>query len=205
MMAMSPPRFFLPEYLKDRFKAFLGSMSALDGADPERLACEIILVRRDEKFQVKPGLWVQPLASPHTIPMVSYVVWKDTKKLKAEYMGLPGSELGKLRKSGVQLEDVVTNPVFAYTGDTTAKAYEINPILLQVQTLAMELTFFQDYPEEEAAKHGHTHINDVIKMADRFENKEVVLVHPSARYHENDKAAAHASLPESLRNRSRWL
>lgn len=205
MMMMSPPMFFIPEYLERRFHTFMSSVDELDGVPHGNRAYDITLVRRNEKTQVKSGLYVQPLASPHTIPMLSYVAWKDVKKLKPEYVGLQGAELGKLRKEGVAIEDIVSNPVFAYTGDTTAKAYEINPILLKVQTLAMEITFFQDYPEAEAQKHGHTHINDVIKIADQFENREIILVHPSARYHENDKASALSSLPESFRKKARWL
>lgn len=205
MMAMSVPRFFLPYYLENPFRSFFGSMSTLDGGDPSELSCDLTLVRKEEKYLVRAGLWIQPLASPHTVPMFSYVVWKDSKRLKKEYNSLSGQELGKLRRNGIQIEEIVTNPVFAYTGDTTGKVYDLHPILWQVHTLAMEITFFQDYPEDGAAKHGHTHINDVIKMGDRFENKEIVLVHNSARYHEPDKVMALQSLPESMRKKARWL
>lgn len=205
LMGMEAPHFFLPEHLEGRFRTFMAAAAAMEENFDDSLTYNVTVVKPGQKCQVKPGLWIQPLASPHTIPMCSYVVWKDTKKLKEEFRSLPGQELGKLRKQGVQIEDVVTNPVFAYTGDTTAKAYEINPILFQVQTLAMEMTFFQDYKEENAAKLGHTHINDVIAIADRFENREIFLVHHSARYDNRDKEKAHSSLPESFRKKSRWL
>lgn len=205
MMAMSAPHFFLPDYLESRFRAFMSSTAALDGSTEKFLPYDLTLVHREEKHLVKSGLWLQPLSSPHTIPMMSYVVWKDARKLKPEYSSLLGPELGKLRKSGVLIEDVTSVPVFAYTGDTTGKVYDLHPILLQVQTLAMEITFFQDYPESEALQHGHTHIHDVISQSDKFENREIVLVHHSARYDEKAKETALNSLPESLRKKSRWL
>lgn len=205
MMGLEPPRFFLPFYLEDRFKAFMTSTAALEDTPQESIPYHVTLVHPGMKYEVKKGIWVEPLASPHTIPMLSYVVWKDTKKLKPEFLGLHGLELGVLRRKGVVLEDAVSEPVFAYTGDTTAKAYEVNPILLQVHTLAMEMTFFQDYHENEAKRHGHTHINDLIKLADKFENKNIVLVHNSARYSDEDKEEALNSLPEVMWQKARWL
>jgi len=205
MMGMAPPHFFLPEHLEDRFRAFMATAAAMEENFDDSRSYSVTPVKPGLKYQVKPGLWIQPLASPHSIPMCSYVVWKDHKKLKSEYLGLSGLELGNLRRQGFQIEDVISQPVFAYTGDTTAKVYDVHPILLQVQTLAMEITSFQDYKEEDTARFGHTHINDVIAITDRFENQEIVLVHHSARYDSRDKEKAHKSLPVAFRKKNHWL
>lgn len=205
MTGLPPPVFYVPEYLEERFRKFMNATGELDESEQKFLDYKLIPVKPGVKYLVKPGTWIQPVSSPHSIPMVSYIIWKETKKLKPEFQNLIGAELVLLQKTGVEMIDIVSQPVFAYTGDTTTKAYELNPELLEVQTLAMELTFFEDYNEDAAEKHGHTHINSLKKIVDKFNNKQIVLVHPSARYSERDKLNAYSLLPDSFRAKTKWL
>lgn len=205
MCGLPPPVYYVPEYLEERFRKFMNVSGELDESKPKFLDYGLVSVKPGQKYLVKPGTWIQPISSPHSIPMVSYVVWKEIKKLKPEFQNMPGVELGKLRNSGFEIQETNIFPVFAYTGDTTVKAYETNPVLLEVQTLAMELTFFEEYDEVAAENHGHTHINSLKKIADKFNNKQIVLVHPSARYNKQDKLKAYNFLPDSFRVKSKWL
>jgi ribonuclease Z len=53
-----------------------------------------------------------------------------------------------------------------------------------------------------AREWGHTHLDELIAVADRFRNEHILLIHFSARYRKADiEAALAAKLPECLRGR----
>ena len=67
-------------------------------------------------FQLPGGYFVRPFPTHHRAPSQGYLIYKQNKTLKAEYQGLPGPEIGKLVREGVDINDVVTTPEIAYTG-----------------------------------------------------------------------------------------
>ena len=69
-------------------------------------------------FQLTNGYYVRPFPTHHRVPSQGYIIYKQTKKLKPEYHGLPGPEIGKLAKEGVNIHDIVHTPEIAYTGTT---------------------------------------------------------------------------------------
>ncbi len=74
--------------------------------------------------------------------------------------------------------------------------------------MILEVTFVA--PNERAAvihKFGHTHLEDLIERADRFENEVIIASHFSTRLHpEQIQRIMEKRLPESLRHRVKtWL
>ena len=57
-----------------------------------------------------------PFKTFHRVESQGYILYRKTKKLKAEYRELPGQEIGELVKSGVDVHDIETTPEVAYTG-----------------------------------------------------------------------------------------
>lgn len=202
MQGLPPPHFILPAWLADGFKALFNAFQELEGTTPPYT---VTLISLGYKVHLRHDTYVEAFRATHRIPALSYGVWRDVKKLKPEYVGRPGVELGALRKSGVTIDDVVPTLVFAFSGDTTIDVFDLNPVLYTAKTLAMEVTFFGDYKVEDARKWGHIHIQDVIDRADKFQNEEIIFTHPSARYDAKMKAAALASIPDNLRDRCRWV
>jgi len=199
----TPPHFILPAWLEGPFKALFAAHMGLDGG--YEIPHKVTLIDVGVTVPVRKGMSVRGYRATHRIPALSYGVWRDQKKIKPEYTGLPGAELGALRKSGMVIEDVVPTLVFAFSGDTTGEVFDLNPELYTAKTLATEVTFLADYKPEDARKWGHVHIQDIIDRADKFQNEEIIFTHPSARYSEAQKAEALASLPDNLRGRCRWL
>src|SRR5690606_14346440 len=98
----------------------------------------------------------------HKVPCIGYAFSERKKKLKQEYVGLPGKELGKLRKDGVQIDEEINRPLFAYVGDTNTTVFEENPWLFDYPVIITECTFLYDEEGgddlvDKAAKDGHTH------------------------------------------------
>lgn len=202
MQGLPPPNFILPAWLAGGFRALFEAFHELEGTTPPYT---VTLINVGEKVSLGRGLTLEAFQATHRIPALTYGVWRDQKYLKSEYVGRPGVELGLLRRSGVIIDDVVPTLVFAFSGDTTADVFDMNPILYTAKTLAMEVTFFADYKPEDARKWGHIHVQQVLDRADKFQNDEIIFTHPSARYDAKMKAAALATIPDNLRDRCRWL
>ena len=69
---------------------------------------------------------MRPFPTHHRVQSQGYIVYKQTKKLKPEYHGLSGPEIGKLAKEGVNIYDIVDTPEIAYTGMLLNKFPEYN-------------------------------------------------------------------------------
>lgn len=72
---------------------------------------------------------------------------------------LPGSEIAKLRKSGVEVSEEYFHPLFVFMGDTHINALKQNPQLFNYPTIVVECTFIGDEAEvrERADRDGHIH------------------------------------------------
>ena len=203
LSGLAPPHFIIPAWLEGPFKALFAAHQGLDGG--YEIPHTVTLINVGEKVSLGRGLALEAFQATHRIPALTYGVWRDQKHLKPEYVGRPGAELGALRKSGVAIDDVVPTLVFAFSGDTTIDVFDNNPVLYTAKTLATEVTFFGDYKPEDARKWGHIHVQELINRADKFQNEEIILTHPSARYDAKMKAEALATIPTPLRERCRWL
>ena len=87
-------------------------------------------------------------------------------------------------------------PRVAYLGDTAPQGLDVFPEIYRAQILILEMTFVA--PNERPAlihKFGHTHLDDLLARADRFENEVIIASHFSTRLHPDqiqriDRAAA---------------
>lgn len=72
---------------------------------------------------------------------------------------LPGSEIAKLRKSGVEVSEDSFHPLFVFMGDTHITVFKQNPGLFNYPTIVVECTFIKDEAEvrERADRDGHIH------------------------------------------------
>ena len=114
---------------------------------------------------------VTVFATKHTVPSVGYVIWDRRRKLKPEYHGLAGNEIRDLRLAGTEVSAEVRVPLVCYTGDTAPAAFDSYPPVMEAQVLITELTFFRpEHRKEKIHKFGHTHLDDLIERAERFQN-----------------------------------
>src|SRR6202041_2071778 len=159
--------------------------------------------RPDEEIELSREHVVTTFATTHTIPSVGYVVWDRRKKLKEEYLGLPGDQIRDLRQSGVAVTREVRTPLLAYTGDTSPAGLDSCPAAFQAKILISELSFIRpNHRREKIHKFGHMHLDDYLERADRFENELIIWGHLSTRYHPQEvRRLVDAKLPPRLRER----
>jgi ribonuclease Z len=69
--------------------------------------------------------------------------------------------------------------------------------------LITEVTFFRpEHRKDRIHKFGHTHLDDIIERAERFQNELIILAHFSTRYHETEiRRSVERRLPAALKGR----
>lgn len=205
MMKMEPPTIYLPAEAVEPVEALLRAVQRLDRG---RLPANLVGLVKDQEIELSRELVVRTFATRHTIPSLGFLVWERRKKLKPEYHHLSGDEIRDLRLSGVEVSAEIRLPKLAYLGDTSPAGLDALPEVYQAEILIMEMTFVA--PGERAAiihKFGHTHLDDIIARAERFENEVIIASHFSTRLHPDQIARIiEKRLPESLRGRLKvWL
>lgn len=124
-----PPKIYLPASSVDSATRFIQAAQQLTSnitqAEyddiPSDKDHEFVGVTGGEQFIVSHnrGIFCDVVPMDHGVPCVGYCFSQKKNSLKEEHRGLPGREIGALRKQGVQVTDEETLPMFAFLGDTT--------------------------------------------------------------------------------------
>jgi ribonuclease Z len=200
MMKMEPPRIYLPAESVENVQRMLHVWQRLDRG---RMAVDLVGVRPGDEIELSREHVVTAFATKHTVPSVGYVVWDRRKKLKPEYQGRTGEEIRELRLAGAEVTQEVRVPILCYVGDSAPAGLDAYPPLYEATVLITEMTFFRpEHRKEKIHKFGHTHLDDIVERADRFQNELIILSHFSTRYHERQiRAAVERRFPPALASR----
>ncbi len=205
MMKMDPPTIYVPEGSVEAIEQLLRAFQKLDrGAMPVKL----VGVQPGEEVSVSRELVVSVFPTKHTLPSLGFLVWERRKKLRPEYTSLTNEQIRDLRLSGVEVSAEVRIPKVAYLGDTAPQGLDAFPDVYRAEILIMEMTFVgQAELPHKIHRFGHTHLDDFLARADRFENELIIASHFSTRLHPDQiQRIIEKRLPESLRSRLRvWL
>jgi ribonuclease Z len=178
-MKMSPPTIYLPAGSVDDVQRLLHVIQRLDRGG---LPAKLVGLHPGDEVELSRELVVSVFPTRHTIPSLGFLVWERRRKLKPEHHHLTGEQIRDLRLSGVEVAAEVRIPKVAYLGDTTPEVLDANPILYRVEVLILESSFVA--PEERPErihKHGHTHLDDLIARAEKFQNGVIIASHFSTR------------------------
>ncbi|XP_078437965.1 metallo-hydrolase/oxidoreductase superfamily protein [Wolffia australiana] len=191
---LKPPTVFVPPYMKKDVEKLLDVHRAMGKVE---LKLELIPLDVGETYQIRNDLVVRPFRTTHTLPSQGYVVYSVRNKLKKKYAHLNGTQIRKLKLSGVEITDTILYPEVAFTGDTTSEFIldPRNSDALRAKVLVMEATFLDDECDVEYARgHGHTHLSEIMENAEWFRNKAILLTNFSSRYKIEDIREAVAKL-----------
>jgi ribonuclease Z len=200
MMKMEPPRIYLPAESVENVQRMLHIWQRLDRG---RMVVDLVGVKAGDEIELSREHVVTAFPTKHTVPSLGYVVWDRRKKLKPEYTGKTGDEIRELRLSGAEVTQEVRVPLLCYVGDSAPAGLDAYPPLYEATILITEMTFFRpEHRKEKIHKFGHTHLDDIIERADRFQNELIILSHFSTRYHERQiRAAVERRMPAALAQR----
>tara|TARA_R110002050_G_scaffold124016_2_gene242965 strand:+ start:186 stop:758 length:573 start_codon:yes stop_codon:yes gene_type:complete len=152
----------------------------------------------------KDGMQIRIFNCKHSTPCVGYGIGYLRKKLKKDFEGLSGKEIGQLRKDGMNVTEEVYFPKLVFMGDTTAEAlYEQEELLKQYPVIIVECSFLTDEFEERAKKTKHVFYPALRPFIAAHPDTTFVLIHFSKRYSEQE--VADFFLKESLKNIVPWV
>lgn len=197
---LKPPTVFVPPCIKEDVERLLDVHRTMGQVE---LNLDLVALDVGETYELRNDIVVRPFRTHHVIPSQGYVIYSVRKKLKKQYVHLKdkGKQIEKLKKSGVEITDIVLSPEVAFTGDTTAE-YMLDPRnadALRAKILITEATFLDEgYSIDHARQHGHTHLSEIIEHAEWIRNKAVLLTHFSSRYKIEDIRQAVSKLQSKV-------
>ncbi|QGJ71697.1 MBL fold metallo-hydrolase [Planctomycetales bacterium 10988] len=200
LMKMEPPVIYLPESAIEPVERILRAFRRLDrGGVP----CELLPIAPNQEVELSREHVVTTFQTAHTVPSMGFVVWDRRRKLKQEYLGLPGHEIRDLRMAGEDITTETRVPLVAYTGDTSAAGLEQEPAIYEAMILITEMTFVTPgHRPEHLQKHGHLHLDDFVERRHRFKNELIIASHFSSRYHQKQvREQVEKQLPDMLDQR----
>jgi ribonuclease Z len=200
LRGMRPATYILaPESLEGVEALFL----AFTRLSREELPRRLVPLGVGEEHGLPRGVTVRPFRSYHRLPCQGYAIHHRKKKLKPEYAGLPGPEIGRLHREGVAIEEACESLEVAFTGDTTIEVVEREEAVRKARLLIMEVTFLgEKVPVKKARSTGHIHLDEVAERAELFENEAILLTHFSTRHAKEEiLEALDKKLPAALRAR----
>jgi len=157
--------------------------------DPDSSAhVEWIPVEPGQRLALKAGWEIEPFLTDHMpgIKSVGYKVIESKRKLRPEYVGMDGADIGRIRSE--LGEDAVTTRLeslrLVFSGDGLALGPDA---LAGAEVLFQECTFLDEVSSRE---HKHPNLAQVVEFVDRVRPKEVILYHISPRYSDEEIVAA---------------
>jgi ribonuclease Z len=204
MTGMTHSQFLVPTWLVKHVHQTFKFWSAVQEA--RQAPYGVTAVTTDKRVKLGKGRFLRAFATDHRIKSQGYVLVEERKRLKPEFVGTNGRELGRLRQEGVEFDEHFEFPLVAFTGDTRAVLYD--RVRLEAQVLIAECTFLDDGGVDvaEARKKGHTHITELAAKAHRLDGVgTLMLVHFSKRHNNRDIEQAIARLPKELREKTTFL
>jgi ribonuclease Z len=184
MMKMEPPTVYVPAEGLDDVKKLMAVMHRLDRG---RQLADVRPLTAGDEIELNREQVVTVVNTAHTVPSRGFIVSERRRKLKPEYVGLPGEKIKELRLSGVEITREERIPLVAYTGDTSPAGLDNNPAFYEAKVLITEMSFIRaSHRRDKIHKFGHMHLDDFVERAGRFKNELIVTAHFSTRYHPNE-------------------
>eukprot|EP01119_Soliformovum_irregulare_P003023 TRINITY_DN13303_c0_g1_i1.p1 TRINITY_DN13303_c0_g1~~TRINITY_DN13303_c0_g1_i1.p1 ORF type:complete len:292 (+),score=61.21 TRINITY_DN13303_c0_g1_i1:49-924(+) len=214
-MSKDPTKVLCPEPLVQFVKNYASSAAQLNNCDAEipsnnpavtldvngvsNGACLLMTTANKRNFVVK------VIDCDHTVPSVGFCFSEKRKKLRDEYKALPGKEIGKLIKEGIDVNVETEIPMFVFLGDTTTKVFEMHPSILEYPVVIVECTILHSDHKDSAPKSGHVYWGDLEPIVASHPQTTFVLIHFSMRYTRKNVAEFFEPIKERLPNIHVWL
>lgn len=128
--------------------------------------------------------YVEGLPSDHGVESISFGIYEQRKRCKAEFKNLEPIQYINMRRGGIDFMETYRNHILCYMSDTMYTAFEkpLSNLIFQYPVIVVECTFLEPDDLPLAKKKRHMHWQQIEKlMADHPECK-FILTHFSKRY-----------------------
>lgn len=207
MLNMPPAEYHVPDFLEEPLRKLAQAWCDLEGHRnrPEYIP-DFRPLPRKGFVDLNKQLRVSTFPVDHRVRSLGFVANEVRKKLKPEFQGTPGHELGALKRQGVEIETETLQPRLTFIGDTTLKTLEREPHCLESDVFVVETTFILPEDRDMAAPKGHLHLMELFEFLQA--NPELckfgtlVLKHFSMKYTRAQiETVVRKNTPEILKDR----
>jgi ribonuclease Z len=204
--------YFLPQSIRAGCEGWIRAEAAFEGVPDETVETPELhgLESTPELIPLphRKDLRVRAFTVTHSVPSLGYTILAHKRKLLPEYKDLAGPEIAKLRKTGVDVQVDVDDPVVTFIGDCIGSSLIEQDHIWSSPILIIEATFLEAGEEALAANKAHTHLADIAHALEHFGDRvacqHIVLKHFSMRYpREQVLELVAAGIPEWFRDRIR--
>jgi ribonuclease Z len=174
----------VPKAIEQKVHAVLSHMADLYGDRAENRMFRVHGVEPGEAVQLRGGIVVRGVQTTHRTDSIGWAVEQTTSKLKDEFKGMGGSEIGRLKREGVQITDDVTSTMVCIPGDTQIEFLLEQEQARKAKVLVHEVTVWEEDESnlDGCRRYGHTHIAEMVEHCEKFEGEALVLCHRSMRW-----------------------
>ena len=113
---LPPPDIYCPAEITEPLSEILRLWQKIEGFSYE---IKLNGLNVGDTVEIRKDLSVKALQSHHRVPCRGYAVMRKTRKLKDEFLHLPGREIKLMKDRGDKIFEDRDHPVFAFSGDTT--------------------------------------------------------------------------------------
>lgn len=129
------------------------------------------------------NILITTIECDHSVPTNSYLFSIIKKKINPKYASLNSQEIVALKKSGVNISEDVTQPLFAYICDCSINTIERYEQQISIYPyIIVECTFLYDDEIEQANQTKHIHFKQLKPYIEKYKNIKWILIHFSLRY-----------------------
>jgi len=209
---MKPAAYYLPEAIRAGCEGWIRAEAVFESVPDEAVQTPMFHGLAGDETLVplahRKDLRVRAFPVRHSVPSLGYTILAHKKKLRPEYKDVPGPEIGKLRKQGVEVQYDVDDPLLTFIGDCDGATLLQQEHIWASPVLILEATFLELGEEELALKKAHTHLTEIAAaletMGDRVACEHIVLKHFSMKYsREQVLELVAAGIPARFRDRIR--
>jgi ribonuclease Z len=180
MMKLAPPIIHLPAEIAPIIEEILGAWARIEGFE---YRYELRPAEPGGRYEVGRDLHARAIRTQHRVPSLAWVVERTTRRILDEFRGCTGDELLALREAGEVVTHEVVTPLVCVTGDTTIDTFLNHELIRKCKLLVHECTSWDQQRSVESTRSwGHTHIDELLEHAEKFEGEALVLVHRSLRH-----------------------
>jgi ribonuclease Z len=175
-----PPAVHIPQEIFEPLTQILQGWASIEGFD---LKWRLFGHAPGDRVHVGRDLHATCLRTVHRVPSLAWLVERTTHRLRPEFIGMSGSDIADLRRRGVQVTDSHDEPLICVSGDTQIEFLHQHDLALRTRVLVHEVTSWTDERDvAQTRRWGHTHLDEMVEISERFTGEALVLVHRSLRH-----------------------
>ncbi|HET6585807.1 MAG TPA: MBL fold metallo-hydrolase, partial [Nannocystaceae bacterium] len=180
LAGLPPPTVHVPREIDDPLRRIIAAWGEIEGFT---LGIELVPHDPGDVVALARGVTATCFRTTHRVPSLAWLVTRTSGRLRPEYVGKSGPELAELRKQGVHVTEPHEVDLLCVTGDTQIELFLAEPRVRACKVLVHEITAWDERRTvDETRAWGHTHVDELIAVAERFDGDALVLVHRSPRH-----------------------